>query len=114
MSERATLPYRKRMRIKKPVDSDAARLIDGICRRRQWTYHRLANEIGCDHTMISRMRDGTRTPSRHLLAQFAARVRLNADEKERLFVVFGLIPPGYRVVPGAADDLPEIARPEDI
>lgn len=82
-----------------PLTTDIAKLIDRISRRRRVSINDLAKECGSDHSYISRIRSGFRTPTREWIARFAADCSLTEKEEVDLYELFGLIPPGYRIVP---------------
>lgn len=66
---------------------------------RNWSQQRCADECGLDGSLISRLENGTREPTRETLAKLAAGLGLDLHERDALFVAAGFLPQGL-----AADD----------
>jgi transcriptional regulator with XRE-family HTH domain len=66
---------------------------------RNWSQQRCADECGLDGSLISRLENGSREPTRETLAKLAAGLGLGLTERDALFVAAGFLPQGL-----AADD----------
>lgn len=67
--------------------------------RRNWSQQRVADECELDGSLISRLENGTREPTRETLAKLAAGLGLGLAERDALFVAAGFLPQGL-----SADD----------
>ncbi|HET6600253.1 MAG TPA: helix-turn-helix transcriptional regulator [Burkholderiaceae bacterium] len=50
---------------------------------------RLAQRCNCDHSYVSRVESGDRTPTRDAVGAFARAMRLDGMERDQLLVAFG-------------------------
>jgi transcriptional regulator with XRE-family HTH domain len=66
---------------------------------RRWSQQRCADECDLDGSLISRLENGSREPTRESLAKIAAGLGLSLAERDALFVSAGFLPQGL-----SADD----------
>ena len=66
---------------------------------RNWSQQRCADACELDGSLISRLENGSREPTRETLAKLAAGLGLGLGERDALFVSAGFLPQGL-----AADD----------
>jgi transcriptional regulator with XRE-family HTH domain len=66
---------------------------------RNWSQQRVADECELDGSLISRLENGSREPTRESLAKLAAGLGLGLGERDALFISAGFLPQGL-----SADD----------
>ena len=59
---------------------------------RRWTQERLGDEAGVDHSLVSRLESGRRTPTRDTIDKLAGGLRLAPLERDRLLMAGGFLP----------------------
>jgi transcriptional regulator with XRE-family HTH domain len=64
---------------------------------RRWSQQRCAVECDLDGSLISRLENGSREPTRETLAKLAAGLGLTLAERDALFVSAGFLPQGLSV-----------------
>jgi transcriptional regulator with XRE-family HTH domain len=61
---------------------------------RNWSQQKVADECELDGSLISRLENGTREPTRESLAKLAFGLGLNLADRDALFVSAGFLPQG--------------------
>src|SRR5919199_2811290 len=59
---------------------------------RRWSQERLAAEAEMDHSLVSRLESGQRSPTREAVAKLARGLELSDEQKDRLLIVAGYFP----------------------
>ena len=59
---------------------------------RRWSQERLAAEADMDHSLVSRLESGQRSPTREAVAKLARGLELSDEQKDRLLIVAGYFP----------------------
>ncbi len=59
---------------------------------RRWSQERLASEADMDHSLVSRLESGQRSPTREAIDKLARGLRLEGAEKDRLLIAAGYFP----------------------
>lgn len=59
---------------------------------RRWSQERLATEAEMDHSLVSRLESGQRSPTRESIDKLARGLQLNEAEKDRLLITAGYFP----------------------
>lgn len=74
----------------------------------RWSQDRLAYVAEMDHSLVSRIESGHRNPTREALAKLCAGLELDEDERDRLYLLAGFVPPDLDM--GALAGLVEMLR----
>lgn len=78
------------------------------CREsRRVSQSKLAELAGFDHSYVSRLESGSRTPTRDAVGQLAIAMQLDADDHDRLLAAAGYVP---KNVSSLLDDEPQVAE----
>ena len=59
---------------------------------RHWSQERLAAEAAMDHSLISRLESGQRSPTRDAIDKLARGLALQPEQKDRLLIAAGFFP----------------------
>jgi transcriptional regulator with XRE-family HTH domain len=59
---------------------------------RRWSQERLAAEADMDHSLVSRLESGQRSPTREAIAKLARGLELPTEQKDRLLIAAGFFP----------------------
>jgi transcriptional regulator with XRE-family HTH domain len=59
---------------------------------RRWSQERLASESEMDHSLVSRLESGQRSPTREAIGKLARGLDLPAEQKDRLLIAAGFFP----------------------
>lgn len=59
---------------------------------RRWSQERLASESEMDHSLVSRLESGQRSPTREAIAKLARGLELATEQKDRLLIAAGFFP----------------------
>ena len=59
---------------------------------RRWSQERLASESEMDHSLVSRLESGQRSPTREAIAKLARGLDLPTEQKDRLLIAAGFFP----------------------
>ncbi len=59
---------------------------------RRWSQERLASEAEMDHSLVSRLESGQRSPTREAIAKLARGLELPTEQKDRLLIAAGFFP----------------------
>lgn len=84
--------------LRAPSRSKIGDVLDAVCAARHWSGVRFADEISYDHSYLSKIRSGSREPSREWVAAVVERAALSERETVALYVACGYIPPGFSLV----------------
>lgn len=60
---------------------------------RRWSQERLALEAECDHSLVSRIESGHRSPTRDVIGKLAVGLDLDQAATEKLYLTAGYLPP---------------------
>lgn len=74
---------------------------------RRWSQERLASESEMDHSLVSRLESGQRSPTREAIAKLARGLQLPTEQKDRLLIAAGFFPEQPE---NALADEPEVTR----
>lgn len=75
-----------------PSTSEFRRQLKTLREERRWSQERLADQAGMDHSLVSRLEGGQRTPTRDAVEKLARGLELLADGKDRLLIAAGYFP----------------------
>ena len=67
-------------------------LLKRLREARRWSQERLGDEAGVDHSLVSRLERGRRTPTRDAIDTLAAGLRLGPLDRDRLLMAGGFLP----------------------
>lgn len=70
------------------------RLLKGHRGARRWSQDRLAEEAEMDHSLVSRLEGGSRTPTPEAVAKLCGGLGLGRADADDLWLAAGLLPPG--------------------
>lgn len=73
----------------------------------RWSQERLATESAMDHSLVSRLESGQRSPTREAIEKLARGLRLEQTEKDRLLIAAGYFP---ERAANAVGDEPSVRR----
>jgi transcriptional regulator with XRE-family HTH domain len=59
---------------------------------RRWSQERLAAEAEMDHSLVSRLESGQRSPTREAIGKLARGLELSSEQKDRLLIAAGYFP----------------------
>ena len=59
---------------------------------RRWSQERLASESEMDHSLVSRLESGQRSPTREAITKLARGLDLPTEQKDRLLIAAGFFP----------------------
>jgi transcriptional regulator with XRE-family HTH domain len=59
---------------------------------RRWSQERLAAEADMDHSLVSRLESGQRSPTREAIGKLARGLDLPPEDKDRLLIAAGFFP----------------------
>jgi transcriptional regulator with XRE-family HTH domain len=59
---------------------------------RRWSQERLASESEMDHSLVSRLESGQRSPTREAIGKLARGLDLPTEQKDRLLIAAGFFP----------------------
>ena len=59
---------------------------------RRWSQERLASESEMDHSLVSRLESGQRSPTREAIGKLARGLDLPSEQKDRLLIAAGFFP----------------------
>ena len=59
---------------------------------RRWSQERLAAEAEMDHSLVSRLESGQRSPTRDAIGKLARGLELAPEQKDRLLIAAGFFP----------------------
>ncbi len=59
---------------------------------RRWSQERLAHEAEMDHSLVSRLESGQRSPTREAVGKLARGLELPAEQKDQLLIAAGYFP----------------------
>ena len=59
---------------------------------RHWSQERLATEAEMDHSLVSRLESGQRSPTREAITKLARGLELSVEHKDRLLIAAGFFP----------------------
>ena len=59
---------------------------------RRWSQERLASEAEMDHSLVSRLESGQRSPTREAITKLARGLELPTEQKDRLLIAAGFFP----------------------
>ena len=59
---------------------------------RRWSQERLAHEAEMDHSLVSRLESGQRSPTREAVTKLARGLELAAEQKDQLLIAAGYFP----------------------
>jgi len=59
---------------------------------RRWSQERLASESEMDHSLVSRLESGQRSPTREAISKLARGLDLPSEQKDRLLIAAGFFP----------------------
>jgi transcriptional regulator with XRE-family HTH domain len=59
---------------------------------RRWSQERLAERAAMDHSLVSRLESGQRSPTREAVEKLARGLELGAEQKDRLLIAAGYFP----------------------
>ncbi|HET8626925.1 MAG TPA: helix-turn-helix transcriptional regulator [Thermomicrobiales bacterium] len=59
---------------------------------RRWSQERLAERAAMDHSLVSRLESGQRSPTRDAVEKLARGLELGAEQKDRLLIAAGYFP----------------------
>lgn len=59
---------------------------------RRWSQERLASESEMDHSLVSRLESGQRSPTREAIGKLARGLELAGEQKDRLLIAAGFFP----------------------
>jgi transcriptional regulator with XRE-family HTH domain len=59
---------------------------------RRWSQERLAAEADMDHSLVSRLESGQRSPTREAIGKLARGLELAPEDKDRLLIAAGFFP----------------------
>ncbi len=59
---------------------------------RRWSQERLAHEAEMDHSLVSRLESGQRSPTREAVGKLARGLDLPAEQKDQLLIAAGYFP----------------------
>ena len=59
---------------------------------RRWSQERLASESEMDHSLVSRLESGQRSPTREAIGKLARGLELATEQKDRLLIAAGFFP----------------------
>lgn len=59
---------------------------------RRWSQERLAGEAEMDHSLVSRLESGQRSPTRDAIGKLARGLDLSPEQKDRLLIAAGFFP----------------------
>lgn len=74
---------------------------------RRWSQERLAAEAEMDHSLVSRLESGQRSPTREAIGKLGRGLTLAPEEKDRLLIVAGFFPDQPE---NAVSDEPAVTR----
>jgi transcriptional regulator with XRE-family HTH domain len=59
---------------------------------RRWSQERLAHEAEMDHSLVSRLESGQRSPTREAVGKLARGLDLSVEQKDQLLIAAGYFP----------------------
>ena len=59
---------------------------------RRWSQEKLASEAEMDHSLVSRLESGQRSPTREVITKLARGLGLPTEQKDRLLIAAGFFP----------------------
>src|SRR5215218_2894769 len=59
---------------------------------RRWSQEKLASEAEMDHSLVSRLESGQRSPTREAIGKLARGLDLPTEQKDRLLIAAGFFP----------------------
>lgn len=74
---------------------------------RRWSQERLAAEAEMDHSLVSRLESGQRSPTRDAISKLARGLELPPEQKDRLLIAAGFFPDQPE---NALSDEPSVTR----
>lgn len=74
---------------------------------RRWSQERLAAEAEMDHSLVSRLESGQRSPTREAIGKLARGLELVPEQKDRLLIAAGFFPDQPE---NALSDEPSVTR----
>lgn len=93
-----------------PVTVDGEEFRRRLKRHREalrWSQERLATEAEIDHSLVSRLESGQRSPTREAIDKLSRGLRLEQAEKDRLLIAAGYFPERAE---NAVGDEPSVRR----
>lgn len=96
---------------KGPPDGRGSAEFRGLLKRhreaRRWSQERLAAQAEMDHSLVSRLESGQRSPTREAIDKLARGLELPGEQKDRLLIAAGFFP---EHVESALADEPMVGR----